>query len=134
LGWSPIGRASVRPFGLKPHRHQQQDRLSWSLIDSSSVRPVGWKFHWPQQQNKKKQIKGKHGIVMMFDIIYNVFMIRYISMYMCLNGTKHMYTIIAEMHQMIYVVFYVRRINIPISVNDIEHMYIITVGCIWWFI
>jgi hypothetical protein len=65
---------------------------------------------------------------MMFDIIYNVFMIRYISMYMCLNGTKHMYTVTAEMHRMIYVVFYVRHINMPISVNETEHMYIITAG------
>jgi hypothetical protein len=59
-------------------------------------------------------------------MVYDGFYARCISMYMILNGTKHMYTITASLHRMIYVVLHVIRIHMSMSLNGIEHMYNIT--------
>jgi hypothetical protein len=43
---------------------------------------------------------------------------------MSLNGTKHMYTVIARLYRMFYMEFHTRRINMPMSLNETEHIYI----------
>jgi hypothetical protein len=48
------------------------------------------------------------------------------NMYMCLNGTEHIYIVTIGMNRMIYVEFHTRRTYIPMSLNGTEHMYIVT--------
>jgi len=72
-------------------------------------------------------------MMMMYDMIYDVFMAKCNCMYMILNGTEHMYIITARLHRMIYVVFNAKRINMPMSLNGTYHMYILTDRFMWCY-
>jgi hypothetical protein len=62
----------------------------------------------------------------MYDMIYDVFMARCISMPMSLNGTEYMHTVTARLHGMFYMKFHARLINMPMSLNGTKHMYKVT--------